>query len=51
MSLIAAYGLGIVLGLFILAGIGAEWLAWCALRAIGEWWGYRRGGRRRGGSR
>ena len=51
MSLIAAYGLGIVLGLFILAGLGAGWLACCALRAIGEWWDFRRPGRGRGGRR
>ena len=51
MSLIAGYGLGLVLGLFVIAGLGAGWLAWCALRAIGERWDYRRGGRGRCGIR
>ena len=51
MSLIAAYGLGLGLGLFVLAGLGAGWLAWCALRDMGEWWDYRELRRRMGGRR
>ena len=51
MSIIAGYVLGLFLGIVILVGVGAGWLAYCALRAICEWWDYRGPGRKRGGGR